>query len=286
MRDALAELWRFRDLLRQLVARILKVRYHNSTLGFLWSIVPPLLQVLVYSFLFKSVLNLKADNYGAYVLCGLIPWTFFSTAILDAADSLELNFDIVKKVYMPREVIPLAYVLSNAIHFLLGWSVYFSVYYVLFRLLGHGGIPLQWTLLWFPLISLMLFLLVTGISLWISILGLFYKDTKFIVQTLFSLLFFVVPVLYPADRIAHQPFILQHPFLFRLYLLNPVAALINAYRKTMLHDMAFGSLNDTGIPVPMDWPWFGVCCLLCVLIAWGGYAYFLRHRWEIVERQG
>ena len=284
MREALSELWRFREILRQLVARDLKVRYQNSAVGFLWSIAPPLLQVVIYSFLFKSVLSLKAENYGAYVLCGLIPWTFFSIAVLDATNSLPLNEGIIKKVYMPREVIPLSSVVGNLTHFLLGWTVYFSVYLVLFRLIGHGGIPVLPTLVWFPFITLTLLLLTTGVSLWLSILGLFYKDTKFIVQTSFSLLFFLVPVLYPADLIYYAPVVQRHPWLFKLYLLNPISGIINAYRKTLLEEIPIGTLNLQHPPVPVDWPLFAVSSLLCVLIAVGGYAFFIRHQWEIVER--
>ena len=284
MAEALREFWRYRELLRQLVARDLKVRYQNSAVGFLWSIVPPLLQVLVYSFLIKGVLKVPAENYGAYVLCGLIPWTFFSISILDAAHSLVHNEAIVKKVYMPREVIPLGSVAGNFVHFLLGWAVYFSVYYVVFRLIGHGGIPILATALWFPFITLMLLLLTTGISLWISILGLFYKDTKFIIQTVFNLLFFLLPVIYPADVLFYNPVMRANPWLFKLYMLNPVAALINAYRKTLLEDIPVGTLNVPGPAAPMDWPLFAASCLLCVLIAVSGYAYFNRHKWEIVER--
>ena len=284
MAESLREFWRYRELLRQLVARDLKVRYQNSAVGFLWSIVPPLLQVLVYSFLIKGVLKVPAENYGAYVLCGLIPWTFFSISILDAAHSLALNQAIVKKVYMPREVIPLGSVAGNFVHLLLGWTVYFSVYYVVFRIIGHGGIPILATVLWFPFITLMLLLLTTGIALWISILGLFYKDTKFIVQTIFNLMFFLVPVLYPADVLFYNPLMRAHPWLFKLYMLNPIASLINAYRKTLLEDIPAGTLNLPGPAVPMDWTTFAVSCLLCVIIAISGYAYFNRHKWEIVER--
>src|SRR5580700_2356821 len=122
MAENLRELWRFRDLLRQLVRRELKVRYKNSALGFLWSIVPPLLQVLVFTF-FIAGIRVKAPNAGAYMLCGVIPWTFTNTAILDSSQSLLINFPIIRKVYLPRQIIPLAIVISNLIHFLLGWCV-------------------------------------------------------------------------------------------------------------------------------------------------------------------
>ena len=121
------ELWRFRDLLGQLVTRELKVRYKGSAFGFLWSIVPVCLQVLVFTFFIKNAANLPAENYSAYLLSGLIPWTYFNTALLDSGQTLRVNYPILKKVYLPREVFPLCSAFSNFVHLLLGWTVYFVV---------------------------------------------------------------------------------------------------------------------------------------------------------------
>ncbi|HZO92029.1 MAG TPA: ABC transporter permease [Chthonomonadaceae bacterium] len=283
LRAELEELWRYRELLRQLVARELKVRYKNSALGFFWSIVPPLLQVLVYSYVFRSVLKVPADNYSAYLLCGLIPWTFISTAMLDSSMSLLVNYPIIKKVYMPREVIPLSYVLSNFIHMMLGWAVYFAAFFVVARLLDIH-IPILATLAWFPFITLVLFCFVLGMSLWVSALNVFYEDVKFILQTLFNLLFFLLPVLYPADSVYYSHVMQAHPWLYKLYMLNPITAIINAYRKTILEPVPRGTQGLTGNPLPMDWGTFAGACLLSLLIAWGGYWYFNKRKWQFVER--
>src|SRR5579859_7432686 len=140
MRDELAELWRHKHLLRMLVARELKIRYKNSALGFAWSIVPPLLQVIVFSYLFKGILGVTAHNFSAYLLCGIIAWQFFSSATLDASQSLLVNITIIRKIYLPREAIPLANVISNFVHFMLGWAVYFTAFLVVLPLLHLGGI--------------------------------------------------------------------------------------------------------------------------------------------------
>lgn len=282
MAEALRELWRFRDLLRLLVKRELKVRYKNSVLGFLWSIVPPVLQVLVYSFVFRNVLGEAAENYSAYLLCGLIPWTFLQTTVLDSSQSILVQYGVIKKVYMPREIIPLACVLSNFIHFLLGWAVYCAAFFGLARLFGLGP-PLKVSALWFPVITLVAVLLVTGLSLWIAALNVFYEDVKFILQTLFTPLQFLLPVLYPAEVFYYSHVMQARTWLYRLYMLNPITAVIDAYRKTLLDPAPAHSFK---IPhdLPMDWSNFAAASLLSILIAWGGYSYFNRCKWQFVER--
>jgi lipopolysaccharide transport system permease protein len=290
MRDDLRELWEARYLLRQLVRRDLKVRYKNSALGFLWSIVPPLLQVLVYTFVFRGVLQVQAKNYSAYLLVGLIPWTFFQSSVLDASHSLIDNLALIRKVYLPREIIPLARVASNFIHFMLAWLVYFVAYLVVARLFGYGIPPLV-TMLWFPVITFFLVLFTTGISLWITALHMFYDDIKFILQTFMQLFIFLLPILYPADNVRYAQIMQQFPWLYKLYMLNPIAALIDAYRKTLLEPLSPTAFNASRKlpnggdlpPVPLDMTTLSIACLLCVLIAYGGYRYFCRRKWLFVE---
>lgn len=290
MREHFRELWEARYLLRQLVWREIKVRYKNSALGFLWSIVPPLLQVLIYTFVFRGVLNVQARNYSAYLLAGFIPWTFFQTAVLDASSSLLHYLPLIRKVYLPREIIPIAYVISNLLHSLLAWAVYFAVFAGVARLLGYG-IPLRYSMLWFPVITFFLVLLTLGVSLWVSALHMFYDDIKFILQTLFQLLYFVLPILYPADNVQYTEVMQRLPWLYTLYMVNPITALINAYRKTLLDPLSPSAFNERlkapdGSdlpPVPLDMTILSVACVLCVLIAYSGYWYFNRRKWQFVE---
>jgi ABC-type polysaccharide/polyol phosphate export permease len=279
----LAELWRFRDLLRQLIARELKVRYKNSAFGFLWSIVPVCLQVVVFTFFIRNAVNLPAESYGAYMLCGLIPWTFFNAALLDSGQTLRVNYPILKKVYLPREVFPLCSALSNFVHCALGWAVYFAVYFGLVRFIGIH-LPFKPTLLLFPLITLVLLILVAGLCLWVSILSLFYEDVRFIVQTFMNLLMFVLPVLVPADVIRYSSFFKAKPWLYDLYMMNPISALIDAYRKSILEELPRGSFNMTGEPLHFNWLHFGGATAITLCIFVTGYAYFNARKWEIVER--
>ena len=277
------ELWRFRDLLRQLVARELKVRYKGSAFGFAWSIVPVCLQVLVFTFFIRNAANLPAENYSAYLLCGLIPWTFFNTALLDSGQTLRVNYPILKKVYLPREVFPLCCALSNFVHLMLGWVVFFVAFFGLMRFVGFG-LPFAFSILYFPLITLVLLLLVAGMSLWISILSLFYEDVRFIVQTFMNLLMFVLPVLIPADVIRYSSVFRDKAWLYDLYMMNPISAIIDAYRKTLLEALPRGSFNMTGEPLHMNWFHFGGATLITLAIFFSGYAYFNARKWEIVER--
>ncbi len=277
------ELWRFRDLLWQLVARELKVRYKGSAFGFLWSIVPVCLQVLVFTFFIKNAANLPAENYSAYLLCGLIPWTYFNTALLDSGQTLRVNYPILKKVYLPREVFPLCSAFSTFVHLLLGWAVYFIVFFGLMRFIGFGS-PFLPTLLMFPVITLVLVLLVSGLCLWVSILSLFYEDVRFIVQTLMNLLMFVLPVLIPADVIRYSTQFKNRAWLFDIYMMNPISAIIDAYRKTMLEALPRGSFHMVGEPLQMNWIHFGGATVISLLIFLSGYAYFNARKWEIVER--
>ncbi len=278
MRENFGELWRARWLLREFVARELYVRYKNSAFGFAWSIVPPLVQVLVYTFFVRSALGVRAENYSAYLLCGLIPWTFFSTATLDAAQSLLVNMPLIKKTYFPREVVPLAYVASNFVHFLLGWLVFAVIFY------GVQRLPLRPEMLLFPLVTLDLLFFVIGTSLWMSCLSAFYEDVRFIFQTFVNLLLFVLPVLFMADNVYYSGLVQSCPWIYRLYMLNPVAAVINAYRHVLLEPLPRASLNLKGEPLGMDWGNFAVSFVLTVGFMLSGYWYFNRRKWEIVER--
>ncbi len=196
VRHELAELYRFRGLLWQLVRRDLKVRYKNSRLGFLWSIAPPLMQVACITFAFRHATTFAArfDSYSAFVLVAMIPWTYFQTAILDSSQSILLMFGVIKKVYLPREIIPLATAISNFIHFLMSWTVFFL--YVVFYL--HAKIlP---TVIWMPYLLFVQFMLVTGLSLLISCMNVFYEDVKYMVNITLGLFLFLLPIMYVVLR--------------------------------------------------------------------------------------
>ena len=270
-----------------LVARELKVRYKNSVLGFAWSIVPPILSVAVITFMIKGALGRSIENYSAYLLCGIISWSFFSVAVLDASQSLLVNYGVIKKIYMPREIIPIAIVISNFVHFVLGWTVYFVAFLVVLPLLHIGGTPLLPGMVWFPVIVCAELLLVTGCCLWSAALNMFYEDVKFILQTVFGLVYFLLPILYTADVIRYGGVMTTHPWLFNLYMLNPVTAMITAFRASLLEPARPEAFNPNlhGLPpVAIDWWVYLGAFLISLFVAWSGYAYFNSRKWKFVER--
>src|ERR1041385_2418568 len=185
---------------------------------------------------------------------------------------------------MPREVIPLAIVISNFIHFLLGWAVFFVTFLLVLPIFDFGGFKPLPTLWAFPLITLITALFTTGLLLWASALNVFYDDVKYVLQTVFSLLLFLLPVLYPADVFYYSSVARQHPWLYKVYMLNPITAVVDAYRKTILLPVPRGSFNLKGEPLMMNWGMFAGASLITVLFALSGYWYFNYRKWQFVER--
>lgn len=289
MLEELQEVWRFRYMLRQFVARELKIRYKNSIFGVLWSVVPLIISVLVYTFLFKNVMGKQVDNYSAYALCGIIPWNFFTTTCLDSCQSLLNNYGLMKKVYFPREIVPLAYVISNSIHFLIGWAFYFTTFYLIWPLALHIHIPLLPGIVWFPLFLVLEFMLVLGLSFWFATFNLYYQDVKYVLQTLFGSFFFLMPVLYPVY--IHYYTFHKHSmdWLYQLDIVNPITAALTGFRESLLQPLAPEIFNPElkGQPVvhvyTPGWA-YGTAFLLTFLILWSGYAFFNSRKWQFVER--
>jgi ABC-type polysaccharide/polyol phosphate export permease len=278
VKDELLELWRFRSLLWQLVRRDLKVRYKNSRLGFFWSVAPPLMQVAVITFALKHATDFAKgfESYSAYVLAGMIPWTYFQTAVLDASQSILLMYGVIKKVYLPREIIPLAGAISNFIHFLLSWLVFF-VY-----LWGISRAPILPTTLWLPYLAFVQFMLVTAICLLVACLNVFYEDVKYIVSILMSLALFVLPIIYVVEQPLYRGSRWLHGIGFQLYMLNPLTSLITGYRKALLEPPPRSVLG--GPSLPLDVGNLLLTGLISFVLLVASYAYFNSRKWQFVER--
>jgi ABC-type polysaccharide/polyol phosphate export permease len=279
--NELKELWRFRGLLWQLVRRDLKVRYKNSRLGFLWSIAPPLMQVACITFAFRYATDFAAkfNNYSAFVLVAMIPWTYFQTAILDSSQSILLMYGVIKKVYLPREIIPLSNAISNFIHFLLSWLVFFIF------LWGYLRAPILPTVIWFPYLVIVQFMLVTGLSLLVSALNVFYEDVKYIISILLGLFLFLLPIMYIVEQVIYTSSLGSWAggWGARIYMLNPLTALINGFRKTLL-EPPHPDVIKGGEYLPLD----PASLLLSGIISFSllvfGYWYFNKRKWQFVER--
>ena len=295
MLNDLRELWGSRELILMLVRRDLRVRYKNSALGFLWSLAPLLLQTLVISVVVKRIYGVGPHDLTAYVLCAYIPWNFMQVALLDGASSVLVQYQLLKKVYFPRETLPIAAVLSNLVHLLLAIGVFFVYRYVLTPLVFGWPGPPPLAVLCLPLLVVVAFFLVLGITFFTSAMNVFHEDVKFIIQSLLNLAFFALPIAWFTEQLFYSksiPARWHHP-LTVLYNAFPVSWLISAFRQALLPRADIGPtvpLPGGGVhhvvilTAPFDLRYLLLSLVTSLSLAVAGYAYFNRRKWDFVER--
>ena len=221
------DLWRYRELILQLAVRDLKSRYKVSVLGFFWSLLRPLLTIIVLAAVF-SMLDFTSQvyrvSYWVILPVAYIPWFFFSIAFLEGTQSLLANAHLVKKVYSPRPVFPAAVILSNLINFIFSLAVMIPVLYL------FTPVRPTWALLQLPAVLLIHALFLLGLCFFTATLNVLYRDTTQICEFLIFVWFYLSPVLYDMNTVQVQ---LQDPWR-RLYELNPMVGLTEWYRFIFL----------------------------------------------------
>ncbi len=206
-------------ILYNLIGKDFKIRYRNMSLGIFWSLLNPLIMVVVLTYVFTTVFPSKIHNFPLFVLIGLIPFNFFTLAWASGTNSILDNAALVKKVRFHREIIPISVVLGNVIHFLI------QVVLLMLLIVFFGqGINRQW--LWVPVILGLEIIFVCGMALAFSALDVYYRDTRYVVESANLVLFWMVPIFYDFEQVPHQYHL--------LYELNPVAAVVLACRLIFL----------------------------------------------------
>jgi lipopolysaccharide transport system permease protein len=225
----LSELAEYRGLIHNLVLRELKARYKNSVLGFFWSLLNPLAMMLVFTAVFTFMMpNNQIPMYPIYILCGLLPWNFFSAGVMTSVGSIVGNSGLVKKVYFPREVLPIAGVLAQLVNFLLALVVLFAAL-IIFQ--GRFS-PWLWML---PIVIFMQTCFILGLALILSTLNVFYRDTAMVMDVVMLAWFFLTPVFYPLEILPreYELFGIIWDVHRLMYILNPMASIINTYRDLL-----------------------------------------------------
>jgi lipopolysaccharide transport system permease protein len=246
----------YRDLILVLTNKEIKIRYKNTFLGYLWSIANPLAFAFVFYIAFKVVMRIEMENYTLFLIAGLFPWQWFSNSINVSPLIFLGNASIIKKVNFPRNIIPLATVLQDMLHFILSIPVI-----VIFLFIYHKSPSATWVY-GIPLLLSIQLLLIYGLPLLISSLNLFFRDLEKLVALLITFVFYFTPIIYPENMIPER--------LRYLINFNPLAPLMICWRNIFLN----GNLD----PIYMM-----VSALFAIFAFTVGYAVYRKLSWKFAE---
>lgn len=214
------ELYQYRELLKTNVKKEIRGKYKGSWLGVMWTFLNPLLQLLVYSFVFPYILKVDVENYTIFMIVALVPWNFFTTAVQIGTGSVISESGIIKKVYFPREIIPISVVISSLVNFLITCIIMFL--FILF-----SGVGFTKLVLLFPLIVIIQTIFTLAMTFLLSAITVFIQDIGHFVSIVLMLAFYATPIVYNSE-------LLPNKFQW-IITLNPMAQVINAYRDVLYY---------------------------------------------------
>jgi lipopolysaccharide transport system permease protein len=247
----LSELWEYRELFLFLTWREVSVRYKQTVLGVAWAIIQPVMSMVVFTVFFGGLAKMPSDGvpYPIFTFAALVPWMLFSNGLTQSANSLVGNANLIRKVYFPRLVAPVATVLSGLVDFILAFIVLLGmmVYYGLFPTINIA---------WLPVLVLLALITSLGIGLWFSALNVEYRDVRHAVPFLTQLWLFATPIAYPSS-------LLLEPWR-TLYGINPMVGVVEGFRWALLGTDTAGG------------PMIAVSTVIAVVIFVGGAFYFRR----------
>jgi len=222
----LISLFKYRELLKNLVLKELRLRHKRSFLGFFWSVLNPLLMMAVFSIVFKGRFNI--EKYPAFLLTGLLPWNFFAVALANSVHSLITNGGLIKQVYFPRAIIPISAILAYLINFLFA-LIPLAILLIIFKVKISTGI------LFLPLVILGQLFFIIGLGLFLSALNVFYRDVAEILEVVTLAWFFLTPVFYTVNMVSGVSSI--------FYRFNPMFYFIELYHQILYNGAALSSFN-------------------------------------------
>lgn len=217
----LGELWIYRELLYFFVWRDIKVRYKQTVLGASWAIIQPFFTMVIFSLFFGRLANVPSDGlpYPIFSYAALVPWTFFSNGVMQAANTLVSNSNMVKKVYFPRLAMPIASVLAGLVDFVLAFIV-------LIIMMAFFQIYPTYNVIWLPFFLLLALITALGVGFWLSAMNAQFRDVRYIVPFMLQAWLFLTPIAYPSS-------LLDEPWR-TIYGLNPMAGVVEGFRWALL----------------------------------------------------
>jgi lipopolysaccharide transport system permease protein len=245
------DLWRYRELFRVLAWRDISVRYKQTVIGAAWALIRPFLTMVVFTVIFGKLANLPSDGtapYALMVFAGMLPWTFFASAVGDASNSLITNANLISKIYFPRLIVPIAAVMVAFVDFLISLAI------LAILMVWYQVMP-SWQILLLPAFMSVAFIASFGIGVWITALNVKYRDFRYVVPFIVQLGLYVSPVGFSSNIIPEQ---------WRLaYSLNPMVGVIDGFRWCIL-----------GVESQLYWPGFWLSLIVAGFFLWLGIRQF------------
>lgn len=226
--EIINEIKRYKEFLKSNVKKDIRGKYKGSFLGVLWSFINPLLSVVIYAIVFHYIMRFNIENYLIYLIAGIIPWTFFTSAINAGMNSILFNSDIIKKVYFPRIILPISGVTSCLVNFLISCIV--IVMFAIF-----SGVGISFNLIFLPLIVLIQYIFTLGIAFVLSAVEIYVRDIEHIINFFIGMLFYITPILYTPDYVPAK-----FSFLLKI---NPLSYIIEAYHSIFYYKQMPNMVN-------------------------------------------
>lgn len=221
MTSKIKELYQYREMIISLVRRDLRGRYKASVLGFLWTFINPLCQILVYTFVFQFIMRTGIEQFSVYLISGMIPWIFFSSAVSGGTTCIKNQSEMVKKIYFPREVLPISFVTSAFVNMLFCFIMIFLVIAVSGR--GFSIIAL----LFLPLVMIIEYIMALGFTFIVSGMTIYFRDMEHIVGVIMMAWIYLTPIMYSVEMVPEK--------LRPVYYLNPMTPVIEAYQHILYY---------------------------------------------------
>lgn len=214
------EIFKYREFLKTSILKEFRGKYKKSFLGVLWSFINPLLQLLVYTIVFSFIMKADIPHYTVFLVVALIPWNFFNITVAQSTSIIVYNGGILKKVYFPREILPISLVTSNLLNFFISFIIILVSLFI-------SGIGISWYILFLPVIIIIQYIFTLALAFILSSITVYIRDLEYFITVIMMLWFYLCPIVYSAEFIPEK--------LKWLFDLNPMLHIINSYRDILYY---------------------------------------------------